>query len=181
MIDIVNVILFPFDIIRYFVDVKEQTVYRLWILNFGKKFSWKNVAIDQSYGMKAKESLTFLCYNVYKQAYENSDGRNRFPKTAWTRNRENRETVMVFARNKLPDLVRYTFDKSWLYRWFKEPFCWVCQSRPASLSADSISFLVSPFRLSSFFRVASSLSLSRVHGVTHRRCPLLLAYLLLGA
>lgn len=32
--------------------------------------------------MKAKESLTFLCYNVYKQAYENSDGRNRFPKTA---------------------------------------------------------------------------------------------------
>lgn len=39
MIDIVNVILFPFGIIRHFVDVKEQKVYRLWILNFGKKFS----------------------------------------------------------------------------------------------------------------------------------------------
>lgn len=80
MIDIVNVILFPFGIIRHFVDVKEQKVYRLWILNFGKKFSWKNVAIDRSYGMKAKESLTFLCYNVYKQAYENSDGQIDFPK-----------------------------------------------------------------------------------------------------
>lgn len=138
------------------------------------KFSWKNVGIIGSI-IRCKSE------RVYKQAYENSHGRNRFPKIPWTRNKENGETAMVFARNKLADLVRYTFDKSWLYRWFKEPFCWVRQSQPASLSADSISFLVSPFRLSSFFRVASSLSLSRVHGVTHRRCPLLLAYLLLGA
>lgn len=81
MIDIVNVILFPFGIIRHFVDVKEQKVYRLWILNFGKKFSWKNVAIDRSYGMKAKESLTFLSYNVYKQDVWELRRTNRFPKT----------------------------------------------------------------------------------------------------